>query len=168
MSRSLTLTRSLSLLALACTVLASGLTLAQHSGHDMPMPASSASKGTLPLTVKDARVIAVPPGIKETTVIATLTNTSNKAIVLSGVKTDVAGMGMLMVTVKNGNLIGMKTVPTLTVPAGKTLKMNELGDHIMLMDLKRPLKVGEVISMTLLSKDGRSLTLKATVKKPGS
>lgn len=140
-----------------------GLVAAQ--GMNMPMPA--ASKGSLPVTVKDARATAVPGGIKETAAFATLTNTSKADIVLTSAKTDVAGMSMLMNTYKNGALTGMKAAPSLTIPAGKTLTLAEMGDHIMLMQLKRPLKIGESIKITLYAKDGRTLTLKAVVKKPG-
>lgn len=121
----------------------------------------------LPLTVKSGRVIAVPKGIQETTVIARLKNKSNKDIKLNSVHCELAGHGMLMITTKSKKgLMGMKMVPSLTVPANGVLELKTDGDHLMLSKLKRQLRVGEILKITIGSTDGRKISFKALVKKP--
>ncbi|CAM3841754.1 copper chaperone PCu(A)C [Deinococcus frigens] len=158
------------------TVLTAGLTaglnspaLAQQMDHSMPMPAPTAKKsaGTLPLRAMNATVVAVPPMIRETSVFGTLINTGQTPIVISGVRATVAGQGLLMVTRKSaGGMQGMSMTAALTIPAGGKLLLSDTGDHLMLMKLKRPLKVGETLTLTLSAPDGRTFALKATVRRP--
>lgn len=140
---------------------------AQHAGHahTMPTPAASASKGPLPLVASGATVVAVPASLKDTSAFMTLKNTTSKSIALVGATATVAGHAMLMNTIQSANMTGMMAANQLVVPAGGTLTLKHTGDHVMLMSLKRPLKVGEVIDIVLKASDGRTLTVKATVKK---
>lgn len=151
--------------ALAAALLtAGGLALAQHTGHAAPAVTPTAAK--LPLTVLSATIVAVPPGITETSAHLTLKNSGSTAVVLTGASSATFGHVMLMKTTRTGAMTGMKTVPTLTVPARGTLTMGPAGDHLMLMGLKRPLKPGEKITLTLKAKDGRTLNVTAIVRKP--
>ena len=146
-----------------------------HSGHDMPAhmtpatptpsPAALAKAQPLPVTVRAATVAAVPPSIKDSAAYMTLTNSSDQPVKLVGVTTPLAAHPMLMVTTKGGGMMGMKMTPSLTIPARGTLTLQRGGDHVMLMGLKRPLKVGETVLLTLKTADGRALKVSATVKK---
>lgn len=118
-----------------------------------------------PLRVQSATVMAVPPSIRETSAFVTLKNPTRKAVVIVGVQTPVAAHSMLMTTRKVGDMLGMSEVKTLTVPANGTLKMSATGDHLMLMHLRRPLKVGETLSLTLKTLDGRTLVVRAKVNR---
>lgn len=161
------LTSPLRVAALAAALLAAGsLALAQHTGHAAPAVTPARTAAKLPLTVLSATIVAVPPGITETSAYLTLKNAGTTAVVLMGVSSPVFGHVMLMKTTRTGAMTGMKTVPTLTVPARGTLTMGPVGDHLMLMGLKRPLKPGEKITLTLKAKDGRMLNVAATVRKP--
>lgn len=55
------------------------------------------------------------------------------------------------------NVMTMRAVPALALPAGKTVEMKPNGYHVMLMDLAKPLKAGErvPIELTVESKGGR-------------
>lgn len=121
----------------------------------------------LPLTAQNATIVAVPPGITETSVFMILQNTGSKPIILSGVTASVAAHGMLMVTRRDAQgRTGMSETRALTVPAGRSLTLSATADHLMLMGLKRPLKVGERLPLTLRTSDGRSLKVVAVVRKP--
>ncbi len=154
--------------ALAAALLtAGGLALAQHTGHAAPaVTPARTTAAKLPLTVLSATIVAVPPGITETSAHLTLKNAGSTAVVLTGASSATFGHVMLMKTTRTGAMTGMKTVPTLTVPARGTLTMGPGGDHLMLMGIKRPLKPGEKITLTLKAKDGRTLNVAATVRKP--
>ena len=153
----------------ACLALFGGGVLAQNM-HTHGAPAASASKfsraaGSLPLTVQGAVVVAVPPSLKDTAAYMTLTNTGSQPIRLVGFTTPVSGHNMLMTTVQSGGMMGMRMVPALTIPAKGKLVLRRDGDHLMLMGLKRPLKVGETLKLTLKADDGRTLSVGAVVKK---
>ena len=155
--------------ALLMTLGLSGL--AQHTANHTPATAKAGTvkpgAGTLPLRATNATVVAVPPTIRETSVFATLTNTGKTPVVLNGVQASVSGHAMLMVTTKSpGGMLGMQMTETLTVPAGGRLVLSHSGDHVMLMKLRRALKVGERLQLTLRATDGRTFTFQATVKKP--
>lgn len=151
---------------------------AQHAGHThtaapTPTKASTAtasteasSTATLPLVAQNPTIVAVPPSITETSAFLTVKNTGKTAIKLVGVRAGIAGHSMFMKTVKQQNMTGMLPTAGFVVPAGGTLVMKNDGDHVMLMKLKRALKVGEVLPIVLQASDGRTVTVKATVKKP--
>lgn len=156
---------------------------AQHAGHThtaapTPTKASTAtsstatastatsSTATLPLVAHNPTIVAVPPSITETSAFLTVKNTGKTAIKLVGVRAGIAGHSMFMKTVKQQNMTGMLPAAGFVVPAGGTLVMKNDGDHVMLMKLKRALKVGEVLPIVLQASDGRTVTIKATVKKP--
>lgn len=153
-----------SLLA-AGTLLALMSAAAQHSGHNAPAARTPAAP-PLPLVAQQPTIVAVPPSITETSAYLTLRNTGRTAIKLVGVSADIAGHSMFMKTLKQQNMMGMLPAAGFVVPAGGTLVMKSDGDHVMLMKLKRPLKVGEVLPIVLQASDGRRITVKATVKKP--
>jgi copper(I)-binding protein len=126
-----------------------------------------ASAAPLALTVTQARVVAVPPGISDTSVFLTLKNPGAQPVVLTAARSSVAAHAMLMQTVKDARgLTGMTATPSLTVPAHGTLVLDDLGPHVMLMGLKRALKPGEVVTMILSDRAGRTLSVRATVRKP--
>jgi len=47
------------------------------------------------------------------------------------------------------NVMRMRAVPKLDLPAGKTVELKPGGYHMMLIDLKRPLKKGDTVSLRL-------------------
>ena len=140
---------------------------AGHAGHSMSMPAPTSVKAVpLPLSAQQATVVAVPPTGKETSAFVTFKNAGKQAVRLTGVSSPVAASSMLMHTLTTGNMIGMVAAPALVVPAGGTLTLGASGDHIMLVGLKRALKPGESVPITVTDAAGRRLTFQATVTKP--
>ena len=67
-----------------------------------------------------------------------------------------------------GNVMRMRAVPRLDLPAGQTIELKPGGYHMMLLDLKAPLKKGEIvpIRLKLRGKDGRAeeVEVKAEVR----
>jgi copper(I)-binding protein len=49
-----------------------------------------------------------------------------------------------------GDVMKMRAVPKIDLPAGKEVKLEPGGLHVMLIDLKQPLKVGEKVPLTLV------------------
>ncbi|MDL2342760.1 copper chaperone PCu(A)C [Deinococcus sp. MIMF12] len=137
-----------------------------HSTH-AAAPPSSTSARRLPLTVGGASVIAVPPGASETSAGMTLRNPGKTPVVLTAARSPAAEHVMLMTTRRDPQgRVGMSAVKSLTVPAGGSLVLKPGGNHLMLMNLKRPLKPGERIALVLVARDGRTLSVSAPVRLP--
>lgn len=70
------------------------------------------------------------------------------------------------------NVMRMRGVESLALPAGKTVELKPNGYHVMLMDLAKPLKAGEKvpIELTIESKDGKraKLLVQAEVRALGA
>ena len=83
-----------------------------------------------------------------------------------------AGVVEIHEMVMDGNTMKMRAVPAVDLPAGKAVDLKPGGYHVMLMDLKAPLKAGEMLDLTLVveGKDGKkeTITLKAPVKALGA
>jgi copper(I)-binding protein len=64
------------------------------------------------------------------------------------------------------NVMRMRQVPALELPAGKTVELKPGGYHVMLLDLKQQVKEGDTVPLTLVfeGKDGKRETLE--VKAP--
>lgn len=106
-----------------------------------------------PVKLEQGWVRAVPSSSGDTVAYMNLTNTSDQALRLTGGRTAIAEMAMLMVTTKksiNGHeVIGMKGVEELTIPAHGQLKLAPDGAHLMLMRLRKHPKPGEKVQLTL-------------------
>jgi copper(I)-binding protein len=80
---------------------------------------------------------------------AYLTLTSPTADTLTAIDTQDAGMAMLHQTTRTGTTAAMSDLDSLPLPAGKPVALAPNGTHIMLMDLKHPLKPGQTLHLTL-------------------
>ncbi|HEY6239958.1 MAG TPA: copper chaperone PCu(A)C [Burkholderiales bacterium] len=75
-----------------------------------------------------------------------------------GAESPVAGGVQIHKMRMEGDVMKMRPVPRLVLPAGKTVELKPGGYHVMLTDLKRPLKKGESVPIRLRvqNKDGSS------------
>lgn len=64
-----------------------------------------------------------------------------------------------------GDIMKMRAVPTLDLPAGKTVELKPGGYHVMLLDLKAPLAKDSSVPITLVFQDakGAESTLELSV-----
>ena len=84
----------------------------------------------------------------------------------------VAGVVEIHEMAMEGSTMRMRAVDSIDLPPGKAVALAPGGYHVMLMDLKAPLKAGDVVPMTLVvqNKDGKKETieLKLPVKALGA
>jgi len=66
------------------------------------------------------------------------------------VRSSVAGVVEIHEMAMEGNVMKMRAVPGVELPAGKTVELKPGGYHVMLMDLKQQLKEGETVTLTLV------------------
>ena len=74
----------------------------------------------------------------------------------------------------DGDVMHMRAMPTVALPAGAEVAFKPGSYHLMLMGLKKPLKAGEVVPLTLVfesadgSKQRQELDVQAEVRPLGS
>lgn len=92
--------------------------------------------------------------------------TSSEDAVLVSASSPLAGVVEVHHMTMDQGVMKMRAIPRLDLPAGKTVRLEPGGYHVMLMDLKQQLKAGDVVAITLevQGKDGRTRTVE--VKAP--
>jgi len=80
---------------------------------------------------------------------AFMTLTSKDGARLLGAASAVAGVVEIHEMAMEGNVMRMRAIPGLDLPAGRAVQLKPGGYHVMLMDLKRPLAVGEKVRVEL-------------------
>ena len=111
------------------------------------------------IDVKDAWVRTSVQGQKATGAFMNITAKDGAKLV--GVSSPVAGLGEVHEMKMEGDVMKMRAITALDLPAGKTVALKPGGFHLMLMDLKTPLKKDSTIPLTLRFKDaqGKESTL---------
>jgi copper(I)-binding protein len=92
--------------------------------------------------------------------------TAKDATQLVGVSSPVAGVAEVHEMKMDGDVMKMRAVPTLDLPAGKKVELKPGGYHVMLMDLKAPLAKDSTVPVTLLFKDAKGVESKLELKLP--
>ena len=122
------------------------------------------------VTVKDAWVRATVPAQTVTGAFMTLTSSEEARIV--GASSPAAKKTEIHTSMMMNGVNMMSSVETIPMPAGKPVEMKSGGYHVMLMDLVKPVKAGDIvpITFTIVGKDGKrtQLEVKATVKPLGT
>ncbi len=117
------------------------------------------------VTVTDPWVRGTVPSQMSTGAFMTLT--AAKPARLLGATSPVASVVELHEMAIDNNVMRMRAVDTLDLPAGRSVELRPGGFHVMLIDLNRQLKPGETVPVTLLiEQDGKqqSVEVKAPVR----
>lgn len=147
--------RFLSLCALAGALLSSPA-LADHTSEPHP----SATAG--PIRIENPWARATPPGAEVGGVYLTLKNTGPVDRLVSG-SSPVAERTELHTMSMDGGVMKMRPLPAIEVPAKGVVVLKPGGLHVMLVGLKRPLKEGERISLTLTFEKAGNLHVEVPV-----
>jgi hypothetical protein len=107
----------------------------------------SAADPTIEITQAWAR--AVPSGIKVGGAYITIVNHGSENDRLTGASSPVAAKVELHTTLEENGVMKMRPLREVPVEAGATVTFSPGGMHIMLIDLNRPLKVGDTFPLTL-------------------
>jgi hypothetical protein len=93
---------------------------------------------------------------------------SAEGATLVGAQSPVAGVVEIHEMRMESNVMRMRAIPKLDLPAGQAVELKPGGYHVMLMDLKQPLKKGDTVPITLKlqGKDGKpqEVEVKAEVR----
>jgi periplasmic copper chaperone A len=92
---------------------------------------------------------------------------------LVGLSSPVAGVAEVHEMKMDGDIMKMRALPALTLPAGQTVQLKPGGYHVMRMDLKIQLAKNSTVPMTLRFKNAKGteskldVTLPVTMVAPG-
>ncbi|MBT9507839.1 copper chaperone PCu(A)C [Rhodoferax sp.] len=116
--------------------------------------------------VRDAWVRASVQGQMATGAFMKITARDGARLV--GVTSPVAGVAEVHEMKMEGDIMKMRAMPALDLPAGKTVELKPGGYHLMLMDLKAALPKDSTVPLTLVFKDGKGAESKVDLKVPVS
>jgi copper(I)-binding protein len=114
--------------------------------------------------VREAWVRSTVPNQKSSGAFMKLTAKEGTRLV--GADSPVAGITEVHEMKMEGDVMKMRAVPALELPAGKTVELKPGGYHVMLMDLKTSLKSDSTIPLTLMFKDAKGVESKVEVQLP--
>ncbi len=116
------------------------------------------------VVVTDAWARATPPG--QEVGAAYMNLKSDRTVSLIAIQTPVAeGVEIHEMSMRNG-MMKMRMLESIDLPSGKIVKLAPGGFHLMLFNLKNPLKTGENIEIELSIKDTKGKISKQKVRIP--
>jgi copper(I)-binding protein len=96
---------------------------------------------------------------------------SSEDLSLIGASSPAASIVEVHKMIMDGNVMAMRAIDDLELPAGKTVELKPGGYHVMLMELVKPIAKGEKVPITLLfaGKAGKRSTveIRAEARAPG-
>ncbi len=119
---------------------------------------------TAAVKVEGAWVRATVQGQKGTGAFMNLTAKEGTRLV--GVSSPAAGVAEVHEMKMENDIMKMRAVPSLDLPAGQTVQLKSGGYHIMLMDLKAPLANSSTVPLTLRFKDAKGVESKLDLVLP--
>ena len=114
--------------------------------------------------VKDAWVRSTVTGQKGTGAFMNITAKDGAKLV--GVSSPVAGVAELHEMKMEGDIMKMRAVPVLDLPAGQMVQLKPGGYHLMLQDLQAPLMKDTAVPLTLTFQDAKGVESSLTLSVP--
>ena len=116
------------------------------------------------IDVKDAWVRTAVPGQSGTGAFMSITAKDGAKLVAAS--SPVAGVAEVHEMRMDGDVMRMRAVPVLDLPAGKTVQLKPGGYHVMLMELRQALPKGSTVPLTLTLRDAKGQESKVELKLP--
>ncbi|MBI4996648.1 MAG: copper chaperone PCu(A)C [Rhodocyclales bacterium] len=118
------------------------------------------------IAVVDPYVRMVPPGAMATAAFMVLKNAGDKDVKLVKAESSAAKITELHTHLNEGGVMKMRQVPAIAIKAKGEATLQPGGLHVMMIDLKAPLKEGDKVAVTLGFDDGSSKKIEAPIRKP--
>ncbi len=117
------------------------------------------------LQIREGFIRELPPGQTTSAAFMDLVNNGNKPIAIVGASSDSAATAELHAHQHSGGRMQMVQVKRLEIPARGHVLLAPGGHHLMLINLKRSLRAGEQVGITLFDEEGKFYTAKIPVVK---
>ncbi|MFN4325067.1 MAG: copper chaperone PCu(A)C [Azonexus sp.] len=118
------------------------------------------------VAVQDPYVRLAPPNAPATGAFMVIKNQGDKDIKLVKAANPVSKVTELHTHLSEGGVMKMRPVPAIDIKAHGEAVLKPGGLHVMLIDLKAPMKEGDVVPITLTFDDGSSKQVDARVVRP--
>ncbi|WP_026435304.1 copper chaperone PCu(A)C [Acidovorax sp. JHL-9] len=122
------------------------------------------AQAAAPVAVDGAWARASVQGQKATGAFMRLTARDGARLVRA--ESPAAGLTEVHEMKMEGDIMKMRAVPTLDLPAGKTVEFKPGGYHVMLLDLKAPLVKGSTVPVTLVFQDAKGVETQLPLQLP--
>jgi len=125
----------------------------------------AASSVSAQVAVRDPWVRATVPQQQASGAFMTLTAAQGARLVEA--RSPVAGVVEIHEMAMDGNVMKMRAIAGLDLPAGKPVELKPGGYHVMLMSLNRTLAAGDTVPLTLVVETGgtrQTIEVKAPVR----
>ena len=119
-----------------------------------------------PVVVRDAWIREPPPRSPAAGYLV-LENRGGDPVALVAVATEAAEQTEIHVMEYKDDRMTMRQVSELQVPAGEEVALKPGGTHLMLMELRRPLRDGDEVELVLRFGDGTERRVQMPVQKEG-
>ena len=128
------------------------------------MAAMAAQAEAVSIEVEDAYVRGLPPTQRNTAAFFILKNTGDRDLeVLAAPAPDLAERVEIHAHRHRNGMMSMQQQASVTIPAGQSVAFAPGELHLMLIELNRPLRDGDTVSLALQTSGGETLTFSAPV-----
>ena len=119
-----------------------------------------------PIVVRDAWIREPPPRSPAAGYLV-IENRGDDSVELVAVATESAAQTEIHVMEYKDDRMTMRQVSELQIPAGEEVALKPGGTHLMLMELRQPLRDGDEVELVLRFGDGTEKRIKMPVQKKG-
>lgn len=124
--------------------------------------ATAAAKPALPV-ISNVWISEAPPVAKNNAAFFTVKNSAQKDVLL-GVETPVSASAEMHEMSMAGGMMRMLRLPMIKLAPNADLKLSPGGRHVMLINMKQPLKLGDKVPLTLKFRKAGNITVEAEVR----
>jgi len=128
------------------------------------MALTSSAWAQATVSVEEAWVRGTVAQQKATGAFMRLTSTQPARLVEAS--SPIAGVTEIHEMAMDNDIMRMRQIPGLDLAAGQTVELKPGGYHVMLMDLKQPVKAGDSVPLTLVFEDAAKQRFTQTVQAP--
>lgn len=119
-----------------------------------------------PIVVRDAWIREPPPSSPAAGYLV-IENRGGAPVELVAVATEAAAQTEIHVMEHQDDRMTMRQVAKLPIPAGGEVALKPGGTHLMLIELRRPLRDGDEVELALVFGDGTERRIQMPVQKKG-
>ena len=119
-----------------------------------------------PIVVRDAWIREPPPRSPAAGYLV-IENRGGDPVELVAVATEAAAQAEIHVMEYKDDRMTMRRVAKLEIPAGEEIALKPGGAHLMLMELRQPLRDGDEVELVLRFGDGKEKRIQMPVQKKG-
>ena len=118
------------------------------------------------ISVESPYVRLAPPNAPATGAFMVIKNSGDKDVKVVKADNPASRVTELHTHLNEGGVMKMRPVPAIEVKSKGEAVLKPGGLHVMLIDMKAPMKEGDSVPITLMFDDGSSKTVDAKVMKP--